>query len=595
MIAQQVSTVPNQTQGPPAQLQNGGGSGAFGDQLAALTQPGVNSTGDLAASAASESAPTAAATDATTETAAKTAKTSKTSKADDSAQSASKTSSAAPTPVAGLAQNAQAPDANAASSGKDSKTSAITLANGKDPLAAGSPYDGTAARDDATPGAFAAPTAKDSASGFAIPGGLSGGKQDATSAKGTNSQTKTPSATAGAKLTGSTPGIDARSQSVSKSDRDAADKPAAPTTNVATNQPSTSAATSAAAQRSPSSANAGPAQPHAPTAAASAVPSQQDSSTAAASNTPPHAVNSSHSSAMVPSGAAELNARVTGSGKTSSQPSTASASADYLMQPHDPNQGVMPPSTAGRTSEQGEASATSGVAPANGKTASHDIAASTGSAAHSRNPEETAAHAQAAAHREASDAASAQGNQPGASASNSGVLPPATPNASSSASQANSPTPSTSPMPTALVRPALAALAGDQVAVQLKQAIQNGTNQIQIQLKPESLGSIGVKLNVSHDGKLTAIISASRPDTLNLLKQDSSNLQQALRNAGFQADSGSLSFNLGSGDPQSFSQNGSSQSSSPNIPNAMPFGGESSVPPTAYWPREHSGSLDIHV
>lgn len=150
-------------------------------------------------------------------------------------------------------------------------------------------------------------------------------------------------------------------------------------------------------------------------------------------------------------------------------------------------------------------------------------------------------------------------------------------------------------MPTALVRPALVALAGDQVAVQLRQAIQNGTNQIQIQLKPESLGSIGVKLNVSHDGKLTAVISASRPDTLNLLKQDSSNLQQALRNAGFQADSGSLSFNLSGGDPQSFSQNGSSQSGSPNVPNAASFGNDSLVTPATYRPREHSGSLDIHV
>jgi flagellar hook-length control protein FliK len=133
----------------------------------------------------------------------------------------------------------------------------------------------------------------------------------------------------------------------------------------------------------------------------------------------------------------------------------------------------------------------------------------------------------------------------------------------------------------------------EQVAVTLKQAAQNGTDSIQIQLKPASLGAIEVKLDVTHDGKISAVISADRSDTLNMLQQDSSGLEQALRDAGLQADSGSLSFNL-RGDGQSFAQNSSSSSA---------WGGgfdDHSGSTTTDRPqtqaiRRHRGALDIEV
>ena len=53
-----------------------------------------------------------------------------------------------------------------------------------------------------------------------------------------------------------------------------------------------------------------------------------------------------------------------------------------------------------------------------------------------------------------------------------------------------------------------------------------------------------MKLDVDHDGRITAVISADRSDTLNMLQQDRATLPQALRDAGLQADSSSLSFNL---------------------------------------------------
>lgn len=138
--------------------------------------------------------------------------------------------------------------------------------------------------------------------------------------------------------------------------------------------------------------------------------------------------------------------------------------------------------------------------------------------------------------------------------------------------------------------------AAEQVAINLRQAVQTGTNRIEIQLKPASLGAIDVKLDLTHDGRISVIISADRSDTLNLLRQDSAGLQQALRNAGLQADSGSLSFNL-RGDAQSFAQN--------SPPTPAPFttrtitSSDTGMMPTAQLlanaTRAHRGPLNIEV
>jgi flagellar hook-length control protein FliK len=137
--------------------------------------------------------------------------------------------------------------------------------------------------------------------------------------------------------------------------------------------------------------------------------------------------------------------------------------------------------------------------------------------------------------------------------------------------------------------------AAEQVAIQLKQAAQNGTNRIEIQLKPASLGAINVKLDVTHDGRITAMISADRSDTLNLLRQDSSGLQQALRDAGLQADSGSLSFNL-RGDPQSSPHYSAPAPTPANA--ATPARDSDATPSTqsqASRYRRHGGALNIEV
>jgi len=84
----------------------------------------------------------------------------------------------------------------------------------------------------------------------------------------------------------------------------------------------------------------------------------------------------------------------------------------------------------------------------------------------------------------------------------------------------------------------------DQVNVQISKAIANGMDKITIQLRPAHLGRVDVQMEMAHDGRVTAVVTADNKDTLDLLKQDSRELERAMREAGMQMDSGDLSFNL---------------------------------------------------
>ncbi len=90
----------------------------------------------------------------------------------------------------------------------------------------------------------------------------------------------------------------------------------------------------------------------------------------------------------------------------------------------------------------------------------------------------------------------------------------------------------------------------DQVAVQIKTAAGAGKDQISIKLNPAELGRIEVKMELGDDGLLRAVISAEKPETLELLQRDSRGLERALQDAGLKTDSQSLAFNKrGDGSP----------------------------------------------
>lgn len=87
----------------------------------------------------------------------------------------------------------------------------------------------------------------------------------------------------------------------------------------------------------------------------------------------------------------------------------------------------------------------------------------------------------------------------------------------------------------------------DQVKVNITKSAVKGVDKIDISLKPVDLGHIEVKMQIGKDGKLQAHIISSRPETMDVLQREIQTLEKAFNDAGFQTDSGSLSFSFRGG------------------------------------------------
>jgi flagellar hook-length control protein FliK len=84
----------------------------------------------------------------------------------------------------------------------------------------------------------------------------------------------------------------------------------------------------------------------------------------------------------------------------------------------------------------------------------------------------------------------------------------------------------------------------DQVAWTIARKTEAGDRNFEIRMDPPELGRVDVKMNVSSDGKVSAILAVERPETLDLLTRDSRALEQALKDTGLDVGSGALSFSL---------------------------------------------------
>lgn len=82
------------------------------------------------------------------------------------------------------------------------------------------------------------------------------------------------------------------------------------------------------------------------------------------------------------------------------------------------------------------------------------------------------------------------------------------------------------------------------IALQIARNVQKGLSRFNIQLDPPEMGRIDVRMEVQRDGQVAAHLVVEKPQTLDLLQRDARALQQALNDAGLQADSDSLSFSL---------------------------------------------------
>ncbi|HVW93490.1 MAG TPA: flagellar hook-length control protein FliK [Devosia sp.] len=84
-----------------------------------------------------------------------------------------------------------------------------------------------------------------------------------------------------------------------------------------------------------------------------------------------------------------------------------------------------------------------------------------------------------------------------------------------------------------------------QMAVAIAHHAQQGGDHFQIRLDPPEMGRVDVKLAIDSSGTVNAHLTVERSETLDFLKRDQANLQQALQQAGLDAGKTNLQFSLG--------------------------------------------------
>lgn len=82
----------------------------------------------------------------------------------------------------------------------------------------------------------------------------------------------------------------------------------------------------------------------------------------------------------------------------------------------------------------------------------------------------------------------------------------------------------------------------EQIKINITQSAIKNVDKIEIQLKPESLGQLEIKLHISKDGRLQVHIIASNAETMEILQKDTEILKEAFNNAGYQTEDESFNF-----------------------------------------------------
>lgn len=98
---------------------------------------------------------------------------------------------------------------------------------------------------------------------------------------------------------------------------------------------------------------------------------------------------------------------------------------------------------------------------------------------------------------------------------------------------------------------------GDQLRVNIQQAVKDGHDQISLRLSPEHLGRIDISINVDKNGAAQVLVVADRQETYDMMQRDARGLERALSDAGIKTDNGSLEFQLrGQNQQNAFAQAG---------------------------------------
>lgn len=135
----------------------------------------------------------------------------------------------------------------------------------------------------------------------------------------------------------------------------------------------------------------------------------------------------------------------------------------------------------------------------------------------------------------------------------------------------------------------------ENLAVNIAAKAQGGAKQFDIRLDPPELGRVEVRLSIDATGKAEAHLTADQPQTLDLLRKDSSSLTQALRDAGLDVNQDGLNFSLRNQQQQAGHEQGHAQGGRA-WRGTVPIQGNSETANAAgaYTPRG-LGLLDIKV
>jgi flagellar hook-length control protein FliK len=97
------------------------------------------------------------------------------------------------------------------------------------------------------------------------------------------------------------------------------------------------------------------------------------------------------------------------------------------------------------------------------------------------------------------------------------------------------------------IAPAAAPLAPvpfEGLAVEIATRAHAGIRRFEIRLDPPELGRIDVRLDVDRDGNVASRLVVDRPETLDLLRRDSAQIERALQEAGLKTSGNALEFSL---------------------------------------------------
>jgi len=160
-----------------------------------------------------------------------------------------------------------------------------------------------------------------------------------------------------------------------------------------------------------------------------------------------------------------------------------------------------------------------------------------------------AAHANANAHLATADFGQTPVNSSGTGLQVTGAI------------QTQQPSASTTPAPAAQLTAAAATSAAvplSGLAMEIAASAKSGKTRFEIRLDPAELGRIDVRIDIDRHGQMTSHLTVERPETLSMLRQDATQLQRALDNAGLSTGNGGLQFSLR--DQSSQGQNDGNQS-----------------------------------